>query len=102
MTAQALLTDLSARGVVVTIAGDSLELDAPAGVLSRDDIASLRMSKNDIMDVLKSRCRPHNNADNHRDEPDGRRHGWIRSTCRICGRFVGYRQVSRYTQHRSG
>ncbi len=53
MTVETLLADLSARGVVVTVAGDSIELDAPAGVLTDDDVGALRESKPDIIRRLR-------------------------------------------------
>lgn len=102
MTAETLLADLSARGVVVTVAGSSIELDAPAGVLTDDDVVVLRDHKSAVLDSLRIRCRPHNSADNYIDTPDDRRPGWVRSTCKLCGCFVGYRDSSRYTGKRNG
>ncbi|QDV44980.1 hypothetical protein Enr13x_48530 [Stieleria neptunia] len=53
MTLLALLTDLSARGVIVTVAGDAIELDAPADALTDDDVVALRESKPDIIRLLR-------------------------------------------------
>jgi hypothetical protein len=36
-------------------------------------------------------CSPHNDATNYIDKPDPYRHGWIKTTCRQCGKFIGYR-----------
>lgn len=53
MTVEALLADLSARDVVVTVAGDSIELDAPAGVLTDADLVALRNHKPDVLQSLR-------------------------------------------------
>ena len=102
MTAEILLADLSARGIVVTVVGDSIELDAPAGILTDDDVVVLRDHKSAVLESLRSRCRPHNNPDNYIDVPDDRRPSWVRSTCKLCGCFVGYRDTNRYTGKRNG
>ena len=102
MTAETLLADLSARGIIVTVAGNSIELDAPAGILTDDDVVVLRDHKSAVLESLRSRCRPHNNPDNYIDVPDDRRPGWVRSKCKLCGCFVGYRDTNRYTCKRNG
>ena len=53
MTPLTLLNDLSARGVAVTVVGDSIELDAPAETLTDDDIVFLRESKSDIIRLMR-------------------------------------------------
>lgn len=53
MTVQALLTGLSARGVFVAVVGDSIELDAPVGTLTDDDVVALRKSKPEIVRLLR-------------------------------------------------
>jgi hypothetical protein len=53
MSVETLLDDLETRGVIVTVAGDSIELDAPAGVLTDADVAALRESKSDIIRLLR-------------------------------------------------
>lgn len=40
------------------------------------------------------RCLQHNNPKDWLDEPATARPGWIRSTCRRCGAFVGYRPTN--------
>ena len=98
MTAETLLATFSTRGIIVTVAGDSIELDAPAGVLTDNDVSTLRERKADVLTTLRSRCRPHNNPSNYIDLPDIRRPGWVRTTCKLCNCFVGYR----YTDNRNG
>ncbi|QDV57202.1 hypothetical protein [Rosistilla oblonga] len=102
MTTETLLADLSTRGVVITVAGDSIELDAPAGVLTDDDVVVLREHKSRVLDSLRSRCRPHNNPENYIKVPDDQRRGWVRSTCKLCGCFIGYRDTNCYTFKRNG
>ena len=53
MTTAALLNDLSARGVLLALDGDSLDIDAPVGVLADADIESLRSAKPDIIRLLR-------------------------------------------------
>ena len=50
-------------------------------LLPRRTVAAARMS----------RCEAHGEPSQWEDEPAPYRPGWIRSTCRICGGFVGYR-----------
>ena len=53
MSAGALLGDLSARGIVVMVNGDSLELDAPAESLTDGDLVVVRQFKPDIVRLLR-------------------------------------------------
>ena len=94
MTAETLLADLSARGVIVTVARDTIQLDAPSGVLTDDDVVVLRDHKSSVLESLRSRCQPHNKPENSVDAAAPNRPGWIRTTCRVCGRFIGYRPKS--------
>jgi hypothetical protein len=43
------------------------------------------------------RCPCHWSREPWRDEPDKSRPGWIRTSCQICGRFVGFRPDKRAT-----
>ena len=38
-------------------------------------------------------CSPHNNPANYIDTPDEKRPGFIKSHCRVCGKFIGYRRI---------
>jgi len=37
-------------------------------------------------------CAPHNNPSHYVDQPVEGRAGWIRSACKKCGKFIGYRR----------
>src|SRR5262245_28392859 len=52
MTAQAILDDLTARGVRVWAEADRLKLDAPAGILTDEDKANLAAAKPELLAVL--------------------------------------------------
>ncbi|MBI5093856.1 MAG: hypothetical protein HZB26_15635 [Candidatus Hydrogenedentes bacterium] len=52
MTAEALIATLETRGVVLTVVGDRLSLDAPKGVLTPDVVAELRERKPEVLDIL--------------------------------------------------
>lgn len=52
MTAQALLRDLAAQGVILSTDGDHLDVDAPDAVLTDDLLATLRARKAELLDLL--------------------------------------------------
>ena len=52
MTAQALLHDLTQRGVVLSAAGDRLDIDAPDSELTDDLLATLKARKAELLDLL--------------------------------------------------
>lgn len=53
ISAAALLDELAARDVVVTLCGESLEIDAPRNSLSDDDIDALQHNKHEIIRELR-------------------------------------------------
>jgi hypothetical protein len=93
VTAAAVVAELSAMGVAV-VRSDSgkIRLTVEVGGVPAEAVAMAREHKPALLDHLRPNCNPHNNPDNHIDTPDDRRPGWIRSKCRVCGRFVGYRR----------
>ena len=53
MTATAILTDLSARGVLIWAEADRLKFDAPSGTLTDVDRAALREHKAELLALLR-------------------------------------------------
>lgn len=91
MTA-AVVAELSAMGVTVACSGPGkIRLTVEAGDVPAEAVAIARNHKPELVAYLRPNCNPHNNAGNYIDEPAISRPGWVRSTCRVCGRFVGYR-----------
>ena len=97
MTPAELLKELATRKVELQVEGGRLRFRAPTGAVSkelRDAVAAHRS------DIIANLCLQQSNSSvrsicthidplNWIDEP--RRDGRIRTTCRICGRFFGYR-----------
>lgn len=52
MNAQALLHDLTAQGVILSVDGVQLDVDAPDSVLTDDLLETLRAHKADLLDLL--------------------------------------------------
>lgn len=93
MTAAAVVAELSAMGVaVVCSAPGKIRFTVDAGEVPAEAVAIARDHKPALLAHQRPTCRPHNNPANYIDTPAPGRPGWIRTTCRVCGRFVGYRQ----------
>jgi hypothetical protein len=93
MNAAAIVAELSAMGVSVVIAPpDRIRLTVQAGDLPAEAVALARDRKPALIEHLRPNCRPHNNPANYIDKAAPNRPGWIRTTCRVCGRFIGYRR----------
>jgi hypothetical protein len=95
-----LLSMLKRQGVVLTVDGDNLKVDAPQGVLHPEIIKQLRKAKTELLRRLTNSGEndgPHSPTckNNHFrlaffcDGPP--EHGRTRTVCRLCGRFIGYR-----------
>jgi tubulysin polyketide synthase-like protein len=52
MTAQSLLRDLTAQGVILSADGNQLDVDAPDAVLTDELLAMLRARKAELLDLL--------------------------------------------------
>jgi len=92
MKGAAIVAELSAMGVsVVGVPPDRIRLTVQAGDVPTEAVAFARDHKPELMEHLRSDCRPHNNSANYIDKPVPNRPGWIRTTCSDCGEFVGYR-----------
>lgn len=93
MTAAAVVAELSAMGVAVFCPSpDRIRLTVETGEVPPEAVALARDHKPALLAHLHPNCKPHNNPDNYIDTPATNRLGWIRSTCRVCGRFIGYRR----------
>jgi len=68
-----------------------IRLIARVGNVPPEAIALARNHKPDLIDYLRPDCRPHHNPSNYIDTPATNRPSWIRTSCRVCGRFIGYR-----------
>lgn len=66
MNALALYHDLKARGVILEPDGESLKVDAPAGELTEEDRAALRMYKPILLKFLSRSEEPHEPRDDGR------------------------------------
>lgn len=93
----ALLGSLRARGVDVQLIHDLVsgapKLQARPSRLLTDSIRErLREHRDELIDLLTS-CRAHINPTLYRDEPAEDRPGWIRTTCRMCGKLLGHRPI---------
>ena len=55
MTAQSLLSDLTAAGVILSANGDRLDIDAPNEVLTDELLTTLRDHKAELLALLQSR-----------------------------------------------
>lgn len=87
--------DLRRRGIDLHVVRDVLTGEirlraTPRKLLTESVVERLRAHRAEIIETLAG-CGSHNNPEQYADEPDPRREGWIRTTCRACGRFLGYR-----------
>lgn len=101
MAADALLAELSGLGVALWVEGDRLAYDAPAGVLTDARLADLRAARESLLEILRCpseppavpylrTCGAHLVPFDAIESADPSRGGWVRLTCRRCGRFLGY------------
>ena len=85
------LDRLSSLGVAVAVVPPGrLHLTTANGHVPDKAVRLARDYKPELVEHLRP-CRPHNNPANYIDaevQP-----GVIRTTCRVCGRFIGYRYL---------
>jgi hypothetical protein len=92
MNADAVLAELSAMGVsVVCPAPDTIRLSAAVGLIPPDATTLARNNKAKLLDWFKTSCVPHNDPNKYVEREASNRPGWVRVTCRRCGRFLGYK-----------
>ena len=100
MTVDSLLAALASLDVVLSVAGERLLFDAPAGALTPELRASIAANRSELIRRLSAavahpvalppqHCPAHSDPRQWVDgaPTDGR----IRTTCGTCGRFIGYR-----------
>lgn len=101
MTVDVLLGQLSAAGVVLSVDGDRLLFDAPAGALTPDLRAGLAAHRAELIRRLSAPgtstpiATPPRRCPGHIDPRQwvdwSPLHGRILTTCQLCGGFIGYR-----------
>lgn len=94
------VTQLSHMGIQVhLVAENQIRLSCVDGI-TKSAVDLARVHKQEIIGELlyqRSVC-THTPPDlfaNRIDKPDPSRVNWVRSHCRKCGRFLGYREVGR-------
>jgi hypothetical protein len=100
LTTIKLLAELDNRGVQLFLDGDRLRYRAPAGVLGpglREALSEHRLAIVDLLGQSSKADQPRQKClscdpRNWRDEPPN--NGRVRTTCGVCGRFIGYRTTS--------
>lgn len=92
MTAAETIDALAKMGVsVVCPSPGRIRLTVSIGNVPPEAVALAQDHKPELINLLTQSCQPHNNPENYIDVPAPNRPGWIRTTCRVCGRFIGYR-----------
>ena len=96
-----LLDELRARDISLSFDGEKLRYRAPAGALTTTLREAIAQSREEIICRMRhysasSTSSEQNKCticipDNWQDEQP--RNGRIRTACRICGKFIGYRPV---------
>ena len=93
MTAIKLLSILDRRGIRLEVHGDRLRF-WPRSAVTPELANKLRQFKAEIMAVVeeRQRCQSlHHVPDSWRDEAPF--NGRIKTVCRLCGQFIGYRPL---------
>jgi hypothetical protein len=99
-----LLAEIRSRGVSLGTKNGRIWYE-PCSALTPDLLDSMREHKDQLLVLLgsprtppnsiRSRCPYHIDPVNWFDTPAPRRTGWILTTCRQCGGFIGYRRDHR-------
>jgi hypothetical protein len=101
MTAAETIAVLSKMGVsVACLSTGRIRLTVPVGDVPSEAVALARDHKAELIDLLTQSCRAHNKPENYLDSPALNRPGWFRTTCRVCGQFIGYRPINHTSNNR--
>jgi hypothetical protein len=82
-----IIGELSALGVWISWVDGKL-VAKPSSAITPEVAGLIRRHRSDLVDLLSGSCTPHNDEANYINAAAG---GRIRTTCRRCGRFIGYR-----------
>ncbi len=101
-----LLIELRAAGITLAANGERLVIGVRKGQATPDLVDRVRAAKADLLALLSpkppatalveatgERCRSHVNPADWHDTTATER-GWVKSVCRKCGVFIGYRPTS--------
>ena len=96
MTTDELLDQLSQEKVTLYLDGDRLRFRAIKGVLTHDLRAAVTEHRDEIIKRLAAEPRKSSGScigycDSRNWVDDASNRGSIRTTCGVCGRFIGYR-----------
>jgi len=86
-----LVQRLKARGIAIEVEGDRL-LISPSSLLTDVDRTEIRGRKPGLIGLL-SPCISHFDSACWIREPLANRPGWERTSCRRCGRFIGFNPI---------
>ena len=99
MTAAEAIDALSRMGVSVHCPSPCrIRLTVPVGDVPSEAIALACEHKPELIDLLTQSCHSHNKPENYIDALAPNRPGWIRTTCCVCGRFIGNRPTNYNTK----
>ncbi len=93
MNAESVIADLEKAGVTLSLSKTGIILETQVGEVSIEAIEFAKRNKPALIAHLRPMCSPHNNDANYLDAPVAHRSGWIKTTCRVCGKFIGYRNL---------
>ena len=94
MNTTLVLAKLDKLGVaVVPSTKDSFKLRVSSGSVPEEAVKLAREHKPALLNIVNRGCSPHNEPENYIDESVEQRPGWIRTKCRVCGKFIGYRST---------
>ena len=96
MTIDELLDQLSKEKVTLYLDGDRLRFRAIKGILTNEHRAAIAEHRDEIIKRLAAEPRRstgscNGNCDQRNWVDDASNRGVVRTTCGVCGRFIGYR-----------